>query len=54
MTQPAQPEFRVIKSTTDKLERELNDAFEDGYLEVVAVTFTGGRDWVAVVRLGEE
>lgn len=37
---------RVIKTTTDKLERALNDP---SYL-VVSHTHTGGRDWVLVVH----
>lgn len=50
----ADTEFMVIKTTTDKLEDALNSAFSAGYLEVVQVQYTGGRDWVAVVRLGED
>lgn len=37
---------RVIKTTTDKLERDLNDPF----YSVISYTHTGGRDWVLVVH----
>lgn len=47
-------EFMVIKTTSDKLEDALNSAFDAGYVEVVNTTFVGGRDWIAIVRLGED
>lgn len=49
-----QTEFMVIKTTTEKLEDALNSAFEAGYVEIVQAQFQGGRDWIVIVRMGEE
>ena len=46
-------EFKVVKTTADKIAQVSQDLLDEGYLEI-AHHFTGGRDWVVIARLGEE